>query len=239
MKSDVTVILPIYNLRKRGLKRVMNSVYSLQNQDCDIIVVDGSEPLQFHEMELLLRGLRVKHLHYPLEEFNKPKLLNYGINNSVTEYIFCSDADYLFKSDLIDVCKRHRSKKRLLHKKVKMLPSMNITRSTIDKWKFPNCKFNQWGTLANGAMQYATKKFFTENPYIEEMSGFGAMDNLVTYIATNEGYEVSWLDDSELLHQDHPIERKMSGSNLIKFKRNQNILQDYVDLHNLPRLLKR
>ena len=237
--NNVTVILPIYNIRNRGLKRVMNSIYSLQNQDCDIILVDGSEESQFNDMKQLLKGLNVLHIHLPLIEFNKPKLLNKGIQLSTTEYIFCSDADYIFKSDLIKVCESERSKETLLHKKVKMLPSVNITKSRIDQWKFPFCKFNVWGTLANGAMQYATKQFFIDNPYIEEMSGFGAMDNLVSYVAYNNGMKIKWVEESEIMHQHHPIEKKMSGANKVKFERNQRILQSYVDENNLPILLRR
>ena len=234
---DVTVILPIYNLRKRGLKRVYNSVYSLQKQDCEIIVVDGSNDAQYNEMKQLLKGFRVEHYHLPLEEFNKPILLNKGIELADTEYIFCSDADYIFKHNLINVCKDYRGNNILLHKKVKMLPSVNITKSRIDKWTFPKCNYNAWGTLANGAMQYSTKQFFLDNPYNEEMSGFGGMDNLTAYMAHKNWVAIVWVDESEMLHQHHPIENKMSGSNAIKFKRNQKILADYIREHNLPTLL--
>ena len=235
--NDVTVILPVYNLRKRGVKRVMNSVYSLQKQDCNIIVVDGSRLIDFVELKSLLKGLDVNHVHFPIEEFNKPMLLNEGVRLSSTEYIFCSDADYIFKDDLIEVCKKYRGKNVLLHKKVKMLPSTNVTISRINSWKFPKCRFNDWGTLANGAMQYSTKRFFTDNHYNEEMSGFGAMDNLTTYFAYNNSVVVLWVDESEILHQHHHIENKISGSNLIKFKRNQKILADYIKENNLPKLL--
>ena len=237
--NSVTVIIPIYNIRSRGLKRVMNGIYSLQKQNCDIILMDGSEIGQFNDMKPFLRGLRCQHIHLPLNEFNKPVLLNAGIKLATTEYIFCSDADYIFKSDLISTCEELRGEKVLLHKQVKMLPSVNITTSRIDKWKFPFCKFNVWGTLANGAMQYATRQFFTDNPYIEEMSGFGAMDNLTAYVAHNNGMEIVWVTDSEIMHQHHAIEKKMSGANKVKFERNQRILQKYVDDNNLPKLLRR
>ena len=70
------------------------------------------------------------------------------------------DGDYIFKSDLISECEWFRGEDILLHKKVKMLPAANITTNRIKNWSFPPCKFNVWGTLANGAMQYATKQFF-------------------------------------------------------------------------------
>ena len=237
--NDSTVILPIYNLQKRGLKRVMLSVYSLQKQDCNIIVVDGSSEAQYGELERFLKGLNVLHYHLPLDEFNKPKLLNKGIELAETEYVFCSDADYLFKDDLIATCKGFQGPEILLHKKVKMLPAINLTKNRIDSWKFPKCQFNEWGTLANGAMQYATKKFFIDNPFNEEMSGFGAMDNLTAYVAHKNEMAIFWIEDSEMLHQHHPIERKMTGENKIKFNRNQKILADYIEKYKLPKLLFR
>jgi hypothetical protein len=120
-----------------------------------------------------------------------------------------------------------------------MLPPMNITKTRIDNWKFPKCKHNEWGTLANGAMQYATRKYFIYNPYNEEMSGFGAMDNLTAYVAYNTGIFMKWIDESVIIHQHHPIERKMSGLNKIKFDRNQKILADYIKRYNLPKLLNK
>lgn len=237
--NGVTVILPIYNIRKRGLKRVMNSVYSLQSQECDIIVVDGSEIGQYNDLAALLKGLRVQHIHLPLSEFNKPKLLNKGIQSATTAYIFCSDADYIFSPDMIQICLDRQDPNSLMHKKVKMLPSINISRSRIKSWSFPACKFNVWGTLANGAMQYASKKFFNENPYNEEMSGFGAMDNLTAYVAYWRGMDIFWIDEGEILHQHHAIEKKMSGENRLKFDRNQRILEDFRKKHNIPKLLSR
>lgn len=237
--NDVTVILPVFNLRKRGLKRVMNSVFSLQEQNCDVIVVDSSCDKEFNDLSALLKGLKVIHYKFPLDQFNKPKMLNEGIKLSKTKFIFCSDGDYIFRNDLIRACESFRGEKILLHKKVKMLPAMNVTTSRIKAWKFPEAKFNEWGTLANGAMQYATKDFFLENPYNEEMDGFGAMDNLTAYVAMNKGFKIRWIAASEILHQHHTIEKKLSGTNLIKFKRNQKILQEYIDENKLPKILKR
>jgi len=120
-----------------------------------------------------------------------------------------------------------------------MLPAANITKNRVKSWNFPQCKFNPWGTLANGAMQHASKEFFLKHPYNEEMSGFGAMDNLTAYVSFNNGLNIVWMDESEILHQHHPIEKKMCGDNLLKFQRNQRILQDYVNKYDLPKLLKK
>ena len=239
MSNSVTVILPIYNIRGRGFKRVLNSVYSLQKQNCDIIIVDGSEENQYLNLKAILKNVTVRHLWVPMLEFNKPRLLNIGIKYSKTEYIFCSDADYIFSPGLIDICERERGEATLLHKKVKMLPAVNITTTRINNWRFPACKYNVWNTLANGAMQYSTRKFFTDNPYNDEMSGFGAMDNLTTYVAFKNGFNIVWVEDGEILHQHHPIEKKMSGENMRKFERNQKVLADYIKKYRLPKLLSK
>lgn len=238
--EKVSIIIPIHQILKRGLKRVRNSVISLQSQlDYieDIIIVNSSDKIQYDMLEALLEGFKVKHIHYPLHCFNKPKLLNYGVSQSNSKYVMCTDGDYLFKDDFLEACNRHRGEKVMMHKQVRMLPNMNLNESKIEAWKFPKCGFNIWGTLANGACQYATKEWFINNPYPEEMDGFSAMDNLMTYMAYNNGLEIKWINESEILHQNHPVVNKMAGSNREKFDRNQVMLNEYIDEHNLPCLL--
>ena len=188
-------------------------------------------------LDALLFGFDVRHIHYPLHEFNKCKLLNKGIQESESKYIMATDGDYIFKADFLKTCEHFRSEKRMLHKKVKMLPNMDIKKDKIISWKFPKCGFNVWGQFANGACQYATKDFFINNPYPEEMDGFGAMDNMMYYIAVNNGLEVIWMDESEILHQHHAVVNKMGGANREKFDRNQRLLAEYKNENNLPDML--
>jgi len=238
--EKVSLIIPIHNILKRGFKRVRNSVVSLQSQMeyiDDIIIVDSSERVQYDMLHALLDGFKVRHIHYPLHSFNKPKLLNYGIKEANSKYIMCTDGDYLFKEDFLYICSVHRRENTMMHKQVKMLPNMNIRDSKIKEWKFPACGYNIWGKLANGAVQYATKEFFIDNPYPEEMEGFTAMDNLMTYMAYNNGLKIHWIQESEILHQYHPIVNKMAGSNREKTDKNQATLQSYINEHQLPCLL--
>ena len=181
----------------------------------------------------------VTHVHTPQMSFNKPLLLNIGIKMSKGEYIMCTDADYLFRSDFLKVCVGLRGETVLMHKHVKMLPNMRVSQTSIVNWRFPKSGFNKWGTLANGACQYAHRDFFLSNPYPEEMDGYSAMDNIMTYMAYNNGLEIKWIEDSEILHQHHRIENKMGGENRAKFDRNQQVLNDYIKKYNLPCLLKR
>ena len=200
----------------------------------DIIIVNSSINADYDELEHLLKGLPVRHIHLPQHSFNKPLLLNYGIKHACNaKYILCTDADYLFKKDFLGICENHRGDSVMMHKQVKMLPRINHSMSSIRKWKYPYSEFNVWGKLANGACQYATRDFFINNPYPEEMDGFSAMDNIMTYIAYNKGLSIKWIDESEILHQHHPIANKMGGLNLDKFRRNQRFLAKYIKENNL------
>lgn len=240
--SKVSVIIPIHNLFRRGLKRVLYSIYSLHEQIDfidEIIIVDSSIQHEYNELSHLLKGLPVKHIHFPQYSFNKPLLLNRGIQEAKSKYIMCTDADYLFKKDFLEACEKHRGEKVMMHKQVKMLPNMNHSLHSVKRWRYPASGYNIWGTLANGACQYATREFFLANPYPEEMEGFSAMDNIMTYMAYNNGLEIKWIGESEILHQHHPVVNKMAGANREKFDRNQTILQGYINTHNLPCLLKK
>jgi len=222
----------------------MNSVISLGEQmECieDIIVVDSSDDNQYNMLAFLLTGYEVKHIRFTLREFNKPKLLNKGIKEASSKWIMCTDADYLFAKDFLHTCTQQRNEKRMMFKEVVMLPNMDIKKGHVLSWKFPKGGYNVWGHLANGACQYATKEFFVSNPYPEEMDGFSAYDNLMAYMAFNNGLEIHWIPrgSSEILHQYHPIVNKMAGNNRAKFDRNQETLQEYIRKHNLPCILSK
>lgn len=241
----LSVIIPIHNIARRGFLRVYYSCYSLLLQDelGEIIIVNSSTNNEFIQLANLLSNMpdkyqkKVKHLRLNQCTFNKPKLLNKGIAEASYEWIMCTDADYLFSKDFLKVCQRERSEKAILFKEVKMLPSITIKKPMIDRWEFPMCKYNEWGHLANGACQYATKGFFINNPYPEIMSGFGAMDNIMAYIAYNNGLELKWIEDGEILHQFHKVEKFQRGGQTKEFNRNQEVLANYIKKHNLPKLL--
>jgi glycosyltransferase involved in cell wall biosynthesis len=239
--EKVTIIIPIFNILKRGYKRIDNSIESLllQKDHIDkIIIVDGSND---REYSLLNRDIKdipeVLHVRKKLDYFNKSVLLNYGIGLADSKWIMCTDCDYLFRIDFLSKCEDFRSDKRILFKEVKMLRNMRIEKDQVKKWNFPNSKFNEWGHLANGACQYASALFFKENPYPEGMSGFGAMDNIMAYIAYNKGLEITWLIDSEILHQYHRVEKFRNSMDSVRFKNNQAILAKYIQDNNLPTLL--
>lgn len=240
--KKVSIIIPVWNLGKRGVKRVFFSCYSLwvqQGYMDKVIVVDGStNNTDYNNLNGLIGKLAyVDHVRYPISTFNKPKLLNEGVRRANTKWVFCTDADYVFSKDVLGICEEHRADDRMLHKEVKMLRRINMTTARIDRWKFPAAEYNEWGKLANGAMQYATKDFFTNNPYPEEMEGFGAMDNIMAYMASNAGLKIYWVKEGEILHQYHKVEKFRNGINNKQFHRNQDILRSYIKRNKLKQVI--
>lgn len=231
----IDVIIPVYNIQERGFNRVYLSCYSAKS---DVIIVDGSEYCHYIALNERVKKLpNVTHIWFPLKSFNKPKLLNEGIRQSKKEWVMCSDCDYIFKYDLFAVCQKYRHENRMLFKEVLMLPNTNLTVNRVDQWKFPPSKLNEWGKLANGAMQYTTRKWFLENPYNEQMEGWGAMDNMTAYLAVKSGLELFWVKESEILHQWHRVGKFRTKDDKAKFDNNQKILAKFISDNNLKPLL--
>ncbi len=235
----VDIIIPVFNIQKRGFNRVYFSIYSLMGQNYNkIYIVDGSEERQYNALNGLIKDLpKVEHVPMQLDVFNKPKLLNRGIKMSKADYIFCTDCDYIFSKDLLEICENQRSDKVMLHKEVLMLPNLNMTCQRIQKWLFPKSKLNQWGKLANGALQYATRSFFVNNPYPETMEGFGAMDNIMAYMAKANGLKLLWITEGQILHIHHRVQKFIKSWDHQRFSRNQKILNAYISKHKLAKML--
>jgi len=235
----IDVVIPIYNIKKRGFDRLDYMLYSLHKQDVrKAIIVDSSNDGGEHEIKHITKNYNFgQYLHLRSQEFNKPKLLNYGIGQATTDYIMCTDVDYIFSSDYIRVCKVHRSETKMLYKEVQMLPKMIIRKKNIDIWQFPKTTDNPHNKLANGACQYTTRKWFIENPYDERMSGWGVMDNMNCYMAKKSGLEIEWLDQGKILHQWHQVYKLRTSQSHKDFNRNVQILHNYRSENNLPKLL--
>ena len=230
-----TVIIPVYNISRRGVQRLYFSLLSLQSQNCVIMVVDGSDEEQHIKIKEICSKFDCQYIWYNTNEFNMPILHNIGIRKAKTEYILTTGADFLFAPDFMEVCMQHRSKERILFKEVGMLGKTNITESRIKSWIFPKTGLNQWHHEANGGCQYTTQEWFLENPYDEQMSGFGAMDNLCGYKAYVSGLELYWIPQSELLHIWHPIQKYKNHIDNEKTKCNHRILSEYCKKHNLTK----
>lgn len=230
-----TVIIPVYNISRRGAQRLYFSLLSLQPQSCDVIVVDGSDDVQSFQIQEICSQFKCQYKHSPTVEFNMPILHNIGIKKAKTKWVLTTGADFLFAPDFMDVCKIYRDDKRILFKEVGMLGNTNITDARVKNWVFPKTGLNQWHHEANGGCQYTTREWFLKNPYEEQMSGFGAMDNMCGYKAYVSGLELYWITDSELLHIWHTIQKYKIPEDNVKTKRNHRILSEYCKKHSLTK----
>ena len=209
LKDNLDIALTVHNLvgAKRGLERVQNLCHSLSTQSLNCVwVMDSSNKLEYAMLHKMLKDFSfVKHIHIHQDIFNKPKLLNQAMKLSDAKWFMCTDADYIFKKDLLEVCRKHRSEDRLLLKEVNMLPRIAIDYNMIDKWKFPKAPKNQFGKIADGALQYTTRAWFEKvGGYDERMDKLCGMDNDLHARAKRDGLIPYWIEESQILHQWHP-----------------------------------
>lgn len=231
------IIIPVFNIKNRGLKRIYWSLESLSRQTVmpnKVYIIDGSNMAQYSQLKEFTDQFDFcEHISSPMYVFNKPVLHNIGIQKSNAEWIMCTDADYLFKQDFIETTQQFRNKKTFLLKAVGMLPSYPINIGRIEKWRWPKVRLNIYEgnngeNLANGACQYTTRKWFLDNPYDERMEGWGAMDNLQIEKAKRT-LEIFWMEDSEILHQYHPVLKNKTVQDQERFNHNQQILKEFVN----------
>ena len=244
MKVDV--IVPVHNIIKRGAKRIHLLCHSLKCQSDKIgkvYIPDSSDTKQYKDVDRMVSMFPFVE-HFPVENplFNKPKLINEAIKRSDSEYIFLTDCDYIFSKDILSHCERYRGKENIIFKKTLDLPSMNyLSTSIIDRWRFPKPRKNMWGTLANGAMQYAHRDFFIkaikDNPEYLKMEGWGAMDNIIAYIANHEKMKIIWMNNGTILHQFHKSLKRKDSMDVKRFNNNQKILMEYCRKTNQPQTL--
>lgn len=235
-----TVIIPVYNISNRGNQRLFWELYSLNKQPCKVFIVDGSDGSEFAENRKIINRFQgVSHYSLPCHEFNKCKLLNFGILQAKTDWVMCTDADYIFRSDFLKTCQGVRTEKRILFKEVKMLKKCNIFNNRLDKWDWGGCfqdptsPYNPFGRKANGACQYASRGWFLNNMYDENMSGWGAMDNLTKWKAVATGLEEFWVEASEILHQYHKNLKYRTKESKDQFAKNIQIVHEYKRAHGL------
>lgn len=227
---DLDIIIPAFNIKRRGYERLWNLCYSLTKQTeyfNRVIIVDGSDTTQVADLSRILKPFKfVTHCTQRLGEFNKCVLLNHGISVSDAKWIMTTDCDYIFAPDLLKVCQAKRSEKTFLLKEVKMLPRhVRPTAMDIDAWKFPEVPFNKHGKDACGAMQYTIASWFHLNPYDERLTGMGGMDVMQVEKAVKTRLNVLWVEESEILHQYHNT--VWTGMTYQNYKKNMDLVTNY------------
>ncbi len=228
----MNVIIPVYNIRKRGYERLHFSIYSLQNQSVvpNIYICDGSSMGQEHDIRNIAKTNGANYIHVDLKEFNKPILLNKGLAICNDEPTMCTDVDYIFKKDFCKTLMKNYKDDRYIVKQVMMSPTRLPTQKMIDDWDFPMIYLNKYGKMADGACQFASKEWFNRcGGYDERMAGWGCMDNQMTKRASLGDMEVFWMEESVIIHQWHKVEKGKKARDITNAKRNRNILDQTND----------
>lgn len=223
--QQIEVIIPIHNLRKRGFERIRNSIYSLNIQkiNVNINLCDSSNLDEHNQLIEELKGLKyTMHRIKGLKEFNKPILLNEGVKRTTGNFILCTDADYIFRDDFSECLLNNIQPNRMIIKKVKMLPKNLMTNeSRIENWFFPDLPLNPFGEWADGGCQFAHRSWFEHcGGYDERMNGWCGMDNDMTQRFKRNGGDLFWMNESEFLHQWHPIMKGKNKNEIAKTKSN-------------------
>ncbi len=235
------IVIPIHQIFDRGLERVYFSLLSLSYQTTrpkTVWVMNSSRSGEFRMLDRLISKFDfVEHIGMDNKEFNKCKLLNAGIKLSDEKFVMCTDADYIFRSDFVDVCNGLMAEGTLLLKAVYELPKMRITDTLVKLYSFPKGKINFYKSkatgenLANGACQLTAREWFLQNPYDERMSNLGGMDNLCVMKARDQKMDIKWIEDSHIFHQWHKISKLKIDP---QFEKNQDIIREYENSkHNM------
>lgn len=235
----IEVVIPIYNIKHRGFDNIYYTIYSLflcEKYIKKVHLIDGSDKTEFTSLASILSVFYgfLNHVRYPTEEYCQPKLFNVGIDLVETEYMMTTGADFLFKPDFFEVCKKYRSGDTLLLKEVKMLPKTLMSRTKVALWRLPQANSNRYGRRANGACQYMLTDKFKQIRYDERMKGYGSMDNMLYYEAIAKGINPYWIKESEIMHQWHPVIR--TDKDAEQSKANAAIAEAFINEHKIESL---
>lgn len=225
--TNITVIIPVFNIARRGYNRLKHSLYSLSKQDCTVIVSCGSWDAEYNRIKNICTDFNVMCIYTPMPKFNKPILLNRGITQVKDGYVMCTDVDYIFGKDFIECLKKNAKSDRFICKEVMMLPQQELSYKIIDAGKYKDPYPNKYGRVADGACQFASLEWFKScGGYDERMFGWCAMDNDMTKRADLRGMEMMWMKESVIYHQWHTIEKYRKARDIHQSKLNHKILKN-------------
>ena len=226
--QEVTIIIPVHNIAKRGLERVYYSLLSLSKQTIPIraIVVDSSNPKAYKELNEGIKHFDFcQHIPTKEREFNLCRLFNKGIHLSGTPWIATTGADFLFAPDFFEAMQARQDKDTLLLKQVRSLAMTDpITFDTVTNWTFPERDFTYNGSKdACGGIQYAHIDLWKEiNGYDNRMAFWGGMDEDIRNRATK--YKaVHWVKESIFFHMPHIQEKLKTTFHIKQAKKNWKI----------------
>lgn len=97
--SDITIIIPIFNLKKERKTNFLFILDSLFDTDIPVMVVEQGTASSEIKKIIEQKNKNVKYtlLNYDNEKFNKSKMVNFAVSQTNTKYIWEVDADVYFK----------------------------------------------------------------------------------------------------------------------------------------------
>ncbi len=244
MAAGSPLISAIIPLRNRGGTRLDNCLRSLRWQtfpadQLEIVLSDfGSDPSFSAELRELGERHDARVVCSATDAiWNRSKALNIGIRSARGRYVFCTDADMIFSPDFVqalaDAQERHRGQAMVMCRCRDL--SETVPEQPWERDDFPRlldqASFRE--RLGTGACQMASKeRVGALRGYDEGYKFWGLEDTDMRFRAARAGFTEAWVhDDTAMLHQWHPSDRKKKP--LRKFMNDARFhLTKYVTVKN-------
>lgn len=212
MKTSITAVIPI---RNRSGVRVENCLRSLRWQegvdDFEIVLGDlGSTGKHKASLLELCETYDARFVSLPHDDlWNRSLALNTGIRAARGEYVFCTDADMIFKPNFLASALEAQAQangRAMVLCRCHDLPPY-VPEKLWEQSDFPMLERSSHvrRTSGVGACQVAPRSFFEEvHGYDEKFVFWGSEDVDMTSRAERYGLELTWMSDrTVMLHQWH------------------------------------
>lgn len=234
MKASITVVIPVWNLQKRGLDRVFWSLYSLKSQTIPVkaVVYDASttgKPQNFSDQA-------TKHIRRKYPRLNIAYMMNRGIEEADTEFIATTGADFLFKPDFFETALEFAKPGTAVFCEVdEMIRSMRLSTGFIDNWEFdkvPQLLRRNLGPVNNTGKTHAPgainllhrSDWIKSGGYNENFQMWGGYDNEFCQHLHQIGIKAKWIHNrTQCIHQYHRIEKERLGKDKKHWDANQRL----------------
>ena len=234
-KARITVIIPIYNLQKRGLDRVFWSLFSLKQQTIpvDAIVYDASTSKPDEDFN----DRKTRHIRKPHKGLNIAFMMNRGIEYTKTEFIATTGADFLFKPNFFETALKHCKEGTAVFCEVdEMIRPMRMSQSFIEDWEFSKLggllkrnhgKGEGPKSHAPGAINLLHRNdWIKSGGYCEDFKEWGGYDNEFYAHLYHIGIKARWIQsETQCVHQWHAMEKDRHVANKVTWEANQALRQ--------------
>jgi len=200
-----------------AIKRLLCSLHSVKNQNCNIIIVNGSKTC----IKEYLKGFNVTYIHKHEKQLGaKCKLINYGVKKLVkTDYFLLSDIDLVYPSDYVEY-----TNEKYISDKTKtwrvIFYNYNLLEFCYEKdinvFLRKKIKKDPDGGFAHGNGLIHRKSFLRINGYDEDFIGYGPEDDMFNIRIKKIN---DWVYDKEM-YSVHMFHKR---TNLIQVDKNHEM----------------